>query len=186
MARLDDKAKKRLIADLSTGKYSVRTLAEKYGVSNATIQKYKDEIDPKSEQVVNAGIAYKMGLANIEDPVKVNAIVNAVEERTKEMLFFKNTALKSQTISNLALSAIHETITSEKEPKARATKAMLMLPALETHGKITERNKNIVLGKDADTKVTVNTAVQQNVQQIGEVSTQEEATRVYLDLMGKR
>lgn len=88
MARLKENDKLRLIADISTGQYSVRDLASKYGVSVATVQKYKPELDPRSEQVVNAGIAYKTGLAEIGDAQKVNAIVNAVDERTKHVQFF--------------------------------------------------------------------------------------------------
>ena len=84
MARLSETEKKRLIADLETAQYSVRELAKKYNVSVATVQKHKNSMTmPESEHIVNAGIAYKTALAGIEEPEKVNAIVNAVEDKTR-------------------------------------------------------------------------------------------------------
>lgn len=146
----------------------------------------------EKKQLVNREVAVKSELFDIkkqketlkETEQKVHN--ELVDEKTKHLELFKNAGLANQAIANMSLKAIQASIMAEKDPNTRATKAMLMLPALETHGKITERNKNVVLGKDAETSVTVNTAVQQSVHQIGEVSTQEEATRVYLDLIGKR
>ncbi len=138
MARLDEKQKKRLLDDLLKGTDSVRVLAKRYGVANATVQKYKDSIDPESERIVNAGIAYKTALYEIREPEKVNAIVNAVDERTRHLLFFANSALRNQQLANKKLNE------------------NLPIADLEAHSRITARNKETVLGKQPDTAIQVN------------------------------
>ena len=161
MARLKENDKKRLIADISTGQWSVRELAKKYGVSNATVQKYKAEMDEESEQVVNAGIAYKMGLALIQEPEKVNAIVNAVDERTKHLMFFNNSALKNQNIYNKGLEAIEDEIKNADDKDAAKSIAIANMAYLESHSRSTQRNKETVLGKEPSTTIN-NTNAQQN------------------------
>ena len=138
MARLDEKQKKRLLDDILKGTETVRVLAKRYGVSNATIQKYKDSIDPESERLVQAGVAYRSSLAQIQDPDKVNAIVNAVDERTRHLVFFTNSALKNQQLANRKLT--------QDAPIAD----------IEAHSRITARNKETVLGKSPDTAIQVN------------------------------
>lgn len=146
----------------------------------------------EKKQLINREVAVKSELSDIKKQKETlketeEKVHNAlVDERTKHIELFQKSALKNQSLTNLALNAISDNITTEKDPANRAIKAAMMLPALEQHGKITERNKNIVLGKDAETNVTVNTAVQASVQQIGEVKTQEEATRLYLDIMANK
>lgn len=88
-AKLTDNDKIRLKEDLLTGSKSMRELAKIYNVSPSAIQKYKNSLDSESVQIVNAGVAYKMGLSQIEDPKMVNAIVNAVDDKTKHLLFFQ-------------------------------------------------------------------------------------------------
>lgn len=138
MARLDEKQKKRLLDDLLKGTESVRVLAKRYGVANATVQKYKESIDPESERIVNAGIAYKTALSEIREPEKVNAIVNAVDERTRHLVFFTNSALKNQQLANRKLT--------QDAP----------ITDIEAHSRITARNKETVLGKQPDTAIQIN------------------------------
>ncbi len=134
MARLRDNDKKRLIADVSTGQYSVRELAKKYGVSNATIQKYKIEMDTESEQLVNAGIAYRQGLARISEPEKVNAIVNAVDEKTKHLQFITNATLKN--LSSMAKKISEKTtIIEHKIAQDALDKGAITLGVAERHAK---------------------------------------------------
>lgn len=157
MARLKEPQKKNLIADIETCQYSVRELAKKYNVSNATIQKYKDEIThPESEHIVNAGIAYKMGLSEIQEPEKVNAIVNAVDEKTRHLIFFQNSALKNQQQTNKLL---------DDGLKEKGIKIYQKQSLLKDHATITKMNKETVLGKDPDTIIN-NANNQQNNTQI--------------------
>lgn len=111
------------------------------------------------------------------------AVSEIIEDKIKSRQMFTKSALNNQGIANLALKAIQNNIINERDPNKRAAISLAMLPALESHGKVTERNKNIVLGKEAETSVTVNTAV--NTTAVATATTQEEAAKVYLDLIGR-
>lgn len=150
MARLNEKQQKALIAELETGQYSVRELAKKYNVSNATIQKYKEQKVNESEHIVNAGIAYKMGLSKIEEPEKVNAIVTAVDDKTKHLIYFQNSALLNQKKANEMLDSIDN------------------IKDMESHARLTKNNKETVIGRDIDTIIN-NTNAQQNIDNTLEV-----------------
>lgn len=167
MARLSDGDKKRLVTDLMAGTQSVRQLAKKYGVSNATIQNYKEEIDPQSEQVINAGVAYRTGLAQIEDQQKVNAIVNAVDERTKHIQFLNNATLKNVATM---MKKIDEKTTIYDHKLVQDTIA---------------KGKEVLIGKEADTSVTINnTNTNANAMQY-KPQTVEDASKAYLEIMGR-
>ena len=160
MARLTEASKKRLVADLETGAYSVRELAKKYQVSNATIQKYKADMENQSEQIVNAGILYKTGLASIKEPEKVNAIVNAVDEKTQQLIYFQNSAMLNQEAINTGLEEVI------KEAKKNPLEYIANMPFLEAHSRSTQRNKETVLGKDPQV-VNNNTNAQQTIEGYG-------------------
>ena len=164
MAKLTEQRKKALIADLETKQYSVRELAKKYNVSNATVQKYKQFINEESEQVVNAGIAYKMGLSKIAEPERVNAIMNAVDERTRQLIYFQNSSLKNQEIANRSLDALEATLMQIEDDSEKNALMMKILPILKDHANITKTNKETVLGKDVETVIN-NTNAQQNNEQ---------------------
>lgn len=139
---LTDNEIKLLIADHKTGNYSQRKLSAKYEVSLGYVNKTLKEIHKIDMDVVNAGVAYKTELAK-RDEHSVNAIEQVVNEKTKHLIFFTNSALKNQTLANKKL-------TEE-----------LDLNGLESHSRITARNKESVLGKEASTKIE-NTNAQQN------------------------
>ena len=145
MAKLTEQDKIRLEQDLLSGGKSIRELAKIYKVSPSAIQKYKNSLDTESVQIVNAGVAYKMGLSAIEDHTKVNAIVNAVDEKTKHLLLFQNSALKNQKKANELLELADD------------------MKDIESHARITKTNKETVLGKEIDTIIN-NTNAQQNNQ----------------------
>ena len=103
MAKLTEQDKIRLEQDLLSGGKSIRELAKIYNVSPAAIQKYKNALSEQSIQIVNAGVAYKMGLSEIDNVQKVNAIVNAVDEKTKHLILFQNSAIKNQMMNDKRL-----------------------------------------------------------------------------------
>ena len=140
MARLTETEKTRLIADLGTGIYSVRDLAKKYGISVSSVQAYKPKIDPETERIVNAGVAYKTGLALISDNAKANAITNAVDERTKHLAFFTSAAVKN------VQSAMKEPCEGQADYRMRADTIL--------------RGKETVLGKQPDTAIQINNNAQ--------------------------
>ena len=143
MARLTEQDKIRLEQDLLSGGKSIRELAKIYNVSPAAIQKYKNALSGQSIQIVNAGVAYKMGLSEIDNVQKVNAIVNAVDERTKHLILFQNSALKNQAKANELLELTED------------------MKDIESHSRLTKTNKETVLGKDPETVIN-NANVQEN------------------------
>ena len=143
MARLTEQDKIRLEQDLLSGGKSIRELAKIYNVSPAAIQKYKNALSEQSIQIVNAGVAYKMGLSEIDNVQKVNAIVNAVDERTKHLILFQNSALKNQAKANELLELTED------------------MKDIESHSRLTKTNKETVLGKDPETVIN-NANVQSN------------------------
>ena len=143
MAKLTEQDKIRLEQDLLSGGKSIRELAKIYNVSPAAIQKYKNALSEQSIQIVNAGVAYKMGLSEIDNVQKVNAIVNAVDERTKHLILFQNSALKNQAKANELLELTED------------------MKDIESHSRLTKTNKETVLGKDPETVIN-NANVQEN------------------------
>ena len=139
---LTDNEKELLIADHKTGNFSQRKLSVKYKVSLGYVNKTIKEVDKIDIEVVNAGIAYKTELAK-RDEHSVNAIEQVVNEKTKHLLFFTNSALKNQTLANKKLVE------------------GIDLNDLEAHSRITSRNKDSVLGKEPTTKID-NVNAQQN------------------------
>lgn len=143
MAKLTEQDKIRLEQDLLSGGKSIRELAKIYNVSPAAIQKYKNALSEQSIQIVNAGVAYKIGLSEIDNVQKVNAIVNAVDERTKHLILFQNSALKNQAKANELLELTED------------------MKDIESHSRLTKTNKETVLGKDPETVIN-NANVQSN------------------------
>lgn len=176
-----EKAKAYYEAGKSLAEIKERTGIDRSSISKkAKIQQWKHGANLDIIEAEVKAVEKKSTLNSTQRKV-IDEVVN---EKLKHIELFQKSALNNQALANQSLKAIHETLNSEKEPSKRAAKAMLVLPALETHGKITERNKNVVVGKEPDVKVDNNVTV--NAAQISNVTTQEEAARVYMDLIGKR
>ena len=149
MAKLTEQDKIRLEQDLLSGGKSIRELAKIYNVSPAAIQKYKNALSEQSVQIVNAGVAYKMGLSEIDNVQKVNAIVNAVDERTKHLILFQNSAIKNQIMNDKRLEVLEkyakedESILLDKEANR----------IIDYHAITTQKNKDTTLGKDPETVI---------------------------------
>ena len=157
MAKLTEQDKIRLEQDLLSGGKSIRELAKIYNVSPAAIQKYKNALSEQSIQIVNAGVAYKIGLSEIDNVQKVNATVNAVDERTKHLILFQNSAIKNQIMNNKRLEVLEkyakedESILLDKEANR----------IIDYHAITTQKNKDTTLGKDPETVIN-NANLQQN------------------------
>lgn len=136
--RLNDNEKEKLIADISTGQYSVRELSSKHGVSVATVQSYKLNANMNNAEIVNAGIEYKTKLYSIKNKAEMNAIVNTVDEKVRKIMFFANSALQNQNFANDKISKSSN------------------LFELQVHAKITAQNKETVLGKSPETAININ------------------------------
>jgi hypothetical protein len=134
MAKLTQHDKELILADFHTGQFTQRELALSYKVSVAVINKIVKGLKPKHTEKVNTQVSILSALSG-ESEQEVKAINKAVQEKTKHLQFFQNSALKNQAIANKKLNdsmPIHE---------------------LESHSRITQRNKDSVLGKQPDTVI---------------------------------
>lgn len=124
-------------ADWRTGQYSQRDLAKKHKVSLGFVSKYVKGLDQDVVSAVNGGVLYKQALAS-ENEHLVNAVNEAVNDRIRHLMFFTNSALKNQQLANRKLTQDAS------------------IADIESHSRITARNKETVLGKSPDTAVQVN------------------------------
>lgn len=148
MARLTSEDKELILADFHTGQYTHRELAKKYKVSHVTVGKLVKGLSPKHKDKVTAQIAIATELSE-ESYQEVTAVTKAVEDGTKHLLFFQNSALKNQKFANAQISEDSE------------------LYDLKLHADITSKNKQSVLGRDADTQVNIQNNTQNNLEATG-------------------
>ena len=144
MARLTETKKEDLLADFHTGEYSNNELAKKYDTSHTTVNKIVKGLEPKHKDKVSTIIVMRAELSQ-ESFKEVSAVETAIENRTKHLLFFTNSALKNQTLANKKLTE------------------NISMSDLEAHSRTTSKNKDTVLGKDTINNINVNaTAAVQN------------------------
>jgi hypothetical protein len=124
-------------AEWRTGEYSQRDLAKKHSVSTGFVAKWTKGIDQDAKSAVSGGVIYKQALASDNEHL-VSAVSAAVDEKVRHLTFFNTSALKNQQIANKKLSED------------------LSLQDLESHSRITARNKETVLGKSPETAIQVN------------------------------
>ena len=144
MARLSSDTREKILADWKTGHYSQNKLAKEYEVSPATINKICKDIKQENASIVNTQVALNVKLSD-KSEYEVNSIHLAVEERTKHLIFFQNSALKNQKLAN-------ELVNESSK-----------IYDLKAHADLTSKNKQTVLGKDIETEININnTNAQQN------------------------
>jgi len=147
MAKLTQETRELILADFHTGRYSQRSLAKKYSVSVGTVNKITKGLSPKHKEKVNAQISIITELSE-ENEQEVNAVHKAVEEATKNLIFFQNSALKNQKLANELL-------------EDAAT-----ISEVESHSRITAKNKETVIGKEPVVNIQ-NNNVQNNLEHTG-------------------
>ena len=134
MARLTEDQRECILADFHTGHFSIRQLADKYETSHTTVNKLTKGVEPKHKEKVDTIVSIKSSLAE-ESLQEVSSINEVVEEKTKHLIYFRDSALKNQQLANRLL---------EETDKLRD---------VESHSRITKANKETVLGKDPDTVI---------------------------------
>ena len=144
MARLTKEQWENLIADFHTGQFSKNELAEKYEISHTAVNKKLKNIEPKHKQKVSTLIAIKTELSQ-ESFKEVSAVETIVEEKTKHIIYFQNSALRNQDMANKLLDSASK------------------IQDIESHARITKTNKETVLGKDPDTVINNQNNQQNNI-----------------------
>lgn len=151
MARLTDDQWESLEADWHTGQYSKNELSKRYNISHTSVNKRLKGVEPKHLEKVSTISTMKAELAK-ESFKEVSAVETAIDERTKHLVLFNNSALENQRKANLAINSIKDDKVDEKS-----------LYSLEAHSRITQRNKETVLGKDKTTEINNTNATQNNL-----------------------
>ena len=82
----------KIVVEWRTGQYSVRDLARRFDVSIGTVAKVTKGVAQDVAHLVNAGVQFKQGLAEQSEQV-VNAVQNAVDQRTKDLAFFRTASM---------------------------------------------------------------------------------------------
>ena len=157
MARLTTEQRELILADFHTGQYTQQSLGLKYNTSHVTIGKIVKGLNPKHKDKVTTISAMTAELHQ-ESYKEVTAVTKEIDKRTKHILLFETSALENQRKANLAISKIKDEKIDEKS-----------LYSLESHSKITQRNKETVLGKDKTVELT-NTNAQQNNTEVKNIS----------------
>ena len=139
MARkTNEELKEKVVTDWKKG-VSQNDLVKIYGVSKGTVNNWCKGVPQTIEPLVTAQVQINQELANLTDR-ELTAFKSEVEDRTKHIIFFTNSALRNQHKANHALEAADE----------------LSLPLIESHARITAKNKETVIGKSPDTAIQIN------------------------------
>jgi len=156
--------KNKIIADWKTGKFKSYTqIAKHYKIDPKTAKKILNGIQQSNADIVEAAVVVDNAKKSIKNPVEFKAVENAIEERIQNVEFFKSSALKNQGIANKAVDAISDMI-DEAEDKKKGAVAINGLSIMKDNAQITAKNKETVLGKDADTQVNIQNNQTQTVE----------------------
>ncbi len=83
-----------VLADWRTGLYSMAELAYRHKISKAKVGQICKGVEKDLRGIVDAGVSYMTGLASHDRRI-VDAIEDAVDERTKHIHFFNSAAVQN-------------------------------------------------------------------------------------------
>ena len=144
MARITDEKREKIIADYKAGA-SKDSLALKYEVSIGAVFKICNGVERDLAPLVKAQVAINTELADRSEK-EVKAFHSAVDEATKHLIYFQNSALRNQKLANAALESAER------------------LCDIEAHARITAKNKETVLGRMPETIIQNTNAQQTKIQ----------------------
>ena len=150
---IPEEVKQKVIAEHRTGKYSIRELAARNGISRSKAGELVMGIEKDSESIVDAGVQYKQGLAQHGGQM-ADAIADAVDERMRHIRLFNSLA------ANNAIKASRLPCETHQDHE-RLSNTIL-------------RSKEVVLGKSPETAVQINN---NNPEQAQTVAQFEESAR---------
>lgn len=176
MAKLTDKQKEALVAealekkDGGKAKYTQQQLADKYGISKGMVNRYVKEKVNISEQIVNKEVRIIGELYEIEElkskhlsKQEVIEVNKQVRDRTNALMFYQDSAMENQEQANEAIIAIKNKKLKLSKQEEKDNLSIEALPILRDHAFITKTNKEVHLGKDAETNINIqNNNNQQN------------------------
>lgn len=153
MAKLTDELKEYIVnlwrAGDSQNSISKRFPNKQYPVSISvtTVNKLCKGVPQDNVALVEAQVYVNQALSQKVDK-EVNTINQLVEEKTRHLKFFTDSALRNQQLANRKL-----------EEKGADPEDGLTFMDLNAHSQITLRNKEAVIGKSPDTAIQINNNV---------------------------
>jgi len=161
---LSTRKKNIIIADWKTGNFkSITALAKHYKIDAKTAKKFLDGMTPEHTDIVEHGVSYESMKNSLKNPVEITAIEKAVQNRIEYADLFEKSAVRNQKIANTALDAVENMQEAAKDEEEKGAIAITSMGMLKDHSAITAKNKDVVLGKDVETQVNVQTNVQNNI-----------------------
>ena len=142
MAKITNETQELILAEHKTGKFSQRELAKRYKLGLGTINKICKGVEQSLKSTIAKGTQYNTELATLSE-VERATVKDIVSDNVKALMFFSNSAIKNQNLADKMLVGSKN------------------LNDLETHSRITARNKETVLGKEPQTVIN-NSNNQQN------------------------
>ena len=137
MPRLTDDTRDAILQRWRAGE-SQNSLAKHYKCAPATVNAICKGVAQDNASIVKAQVQINQ-ILNAKPNNEANAIREVIDEKTRYLKFFNDSALKNQQLANERLKSLD-----------------LTMQELNAHSSITQRNKETVLGKDITTAIQVN------------------------------
>jgi predicted DNA-binding protein YlxM (UPF0122 family) len=112
-------------------------------------------IKGKNEQLILENVQLKQKDIEIKKQketlkeTELSVVNEIVDERTKHLTLFNNAAIRNQNLANIII----------EEKNKKKGEDGLTLYDVESHSRITSRNKETVLGKSPDTAIQINNVI---------------------------
>lgn len=133
MAKLNDELKEKILAEHKSG-LSQAKLAKEYGLSLATINKLCKGKEQTNAKIVSMQLQVNQAMDNMSK-LEAQSVQQRVFEAEKIRKYFNDAALKNQLLANELLDGVVD------------------FADIEAHSRITQRNKDTVLGKMPQTQI---------------------------------
>ena len=153
MARLTEEQREQIVDRWRCGE-SQNSIAKRFPISVATVNKLCKGVPQDNVDLVNAQVFINQELSSKVNN-EVNTINQVVDERTRHLIFFQNSALKGQKLANDALDYIVDRYNNADDDEKEELTGKAMYVAKE-HSTVTNKNKETVLGKQPDTAIQIN------------------------------
>lgn len=142
MARMTQTEREQALADFHTGQFSARDLAERYGVNHTTIVRLVKGAKPKNKKAVekiakNLAVELAAQTSQIKKitPIEARAVEQAASQRAWYIREFETRAWRNQEKADEMLECAED------------------MSEVEAHSRITQRNKETILGKEPSVKI---------------------------------
>lgn len=146
MARITEDIKEKIVTEWKLGK-SQNDLAKIYGVSKGTVNKLCKGVDRNLEQLVNKQVEINQSLTTLNDR-EMTAFRNDVDEKTRHLVFFSNSAINGQKLANDVLDHVTKRFSNSEGDKDKDEILGKALATAKEHSIITKNNKETVVGKE--------------------------------------